>query len=60
MSMKKVINPENIHDMKLLKFFLAALAGFGLVKFFGYMTEDELNEEMEHDMYDEEEYPLFV
>ncbi|WP_154657780.1 hypothetical protein [Flavobacterium subsaxonicum] len=58
--MKKVINPENIHDMKLLKFFLAALAGFGLVKFFGYMTEDELNEEMEHDMYDEEEYPLFV
>lgn len=58
--MKKVINPENIHDMKLLKFFLAALAGFGLVKFFGYLTEDELNDEKEHDMYDEEEYPLFV
>lgn len=46
--------------MKLLKFFLAALAGFGLVKFFGYLTEDELNEDREQDIYDEEDYPLFV
>jgi len=46
--------------MKLLKFFLAALAGFGLVKMFGFLTEDELNEERENDIYDEDEYPLFV
>jgi hypothetical protein len=58
--MKRVINPKNINDMKLLKFFLAALAGFGLVKMFGFLTEDELNEEREHDIYDEDEYPLFV
>jgi len=58
--MNSIPNPENIHDMKLLKFFLAALAGFGLVKLFGYMTEDELNDDKEHDIYDEEDYPLFV
>ena len=46
--------------MKLLKFLFAALAGFGLVKMFGFFTEDELNEEKEHDIYDEEDYPLFV
>ena len=57
--MKKAINPKNTYDMKLLKFFLAALAGFGLVKMFGYFTEDE-NEEMGHDIYDEEDHPLFV
>ena len=45
--------------MKLLKFLFAAIAGFGLVKFFGFFTEDELNDERE-DLYDEEEYPLFV
>ena len=58
--MKPIINPKNQDDMKLLKFFLAALAGFGLVKMFGYFTEDELNEEMENDTYDGEEFPLFV
>ena len=58
--MKKAINPKNTNDMKLLKFFLAALAGFGLVKMFGYLTEDELNEEMGNDIYDEEDHPLFV
>jgi hypothetical protein len=46
--------------MKLLKFFLAAIAGFGLVKFFGFFTGTELNEEDDHDIYDEDEYPLFV
>lgn len=46
--------------MKLLKFFLAALAGFGLVKLFGYITEAELNDEEEYDIYDEEDHPLFV
>ena len=46
--------------MKMLKFFLAALAGFGLVKFFGYITENEFDEEGEFDIYDEDEYPLFV
>lgn len=44
--------------MKLVKFLLALLAGFGLVKFFGYITE--FNEEEEYDIYDEEEHPLFV
>jgi len=58
--MKRVINPKNINDMKLLKFFLAALAGFGLVKMVGFLTEDELNEELDGDIYDEDEYPLFV
>lgn len=57
--MKTIINPKNINDMKLLKFVAAAIAGFGLVKLFGFFTEDDLNEEQE-DLYDEEEYPLFV
>lgn len=57
--MKKAINIKNTNDMKLLKFVLAALAGFGLVKMFGYFTEDE-NEEMGQDIYDEEDHPLFV
>jgi hypothetical protein len=46
--------------MKFIKFFLAALAGFGLVKFFGYITEAEFDEEGDFDTYDEDEYPLFV
>ena len=57
--MKKIINPKNTIDMKLLKFLAAAIAGFGLVKLFGFFTEDEFDEEKE-DLYDEEEYPLFV
>ena len=58
--MRLIINPKKVNDMKLLKFLFAALAGFGLVKMFGFFTEDELNEEKEHDIYDEEDYPLFV
>lgn len=58
--MSKIINPKNENDMKLLKFFLAAIAGFGLVKMFGFLTEDEFDEEMGHDIYDEEDHPLFV
>ncbi len=57
--MKTIINPKNLNNMKLLNFFLAAVAGFGLVKFFGFFTEEELDEERE-DIYEEEEYPLFV
>ncbi|MFP9118540.1 hypothetical protein ACLI08_12185 [Flavobacterium sp. RNTU_13] len=57
--MKAIINPNNVNDMKLLKFFLAAVAGFGLVKIFGFFSEDELDEEME-ELYDEEDHPLFV
>lgn len=45
--------------MKLFNFFLATVAGFGLVKFFGYVTGTELDEE-EYEIYDEEEFPLFV
>lgn len=58
--MNLIINPKNQNDMKLLKFLLAAFAGFGLVKLFGYFTEDELNEEHDHGTYDGEEFPLFV
>lgn len=58
--MKKDINLKNAHDMKLIKFLLAGLAGFGLVKLFGYITEAELNDEGDSDMYDDDEYPLFV
>ncbi len=58
--MSKNMNPKNDNDMKLLKFFLAAIAGFGLVKMFGFLTEDELDEEMGHDIYDDEDHPLFV
>jgi hypothetical protein len=58
--MKRDTNLQNLNDMKMLKFFLAAIAGFGLIKFFGYITEAELNEEEDNDIYDEDEYPLFV
>jgi hypothetical protein len=58
--MKRDTNIQNLNDMKMLKFFLAAIAGFGLIKFFGYITEAELNEEEDNDIYDEDEYPLFV
>jgi len=58
--MKKSINLKNANDMKLIKFSLAALAGFGLVKLFGYITEAEFDEEGDFDTYDEDEYPLFV
>ena len=47
-------------DMKLVKFFLAALAGFGLIKLYKFVAEVELNED-DNDVYDDEhEYPLFV
>ncbi|HYD90538.1 MAG TPA: hypothetical protein VEA37_03510 [Flavobacterium sp.] len=58
--MTKETNTLKKGNMKLLKFFLAALAGFGLVKLFGYITEAELNDEEEYDIYDEEDHPLFV
>ncbi len=46
--------------MKLVKFFLALIAGFGFVKFLGFVAEVDSHEEEEYDIYDEEEYPLFV
>lgn len=47
-------------DMKVIKFFLAALAGFGLVKLYKFVAEAELDEE-ENDVYDDDhDYPLFV
>lgn len=47
--------------MKLVKFFLALIAGFGLIKIFRFVAEAELNEEEDYDIYDDElEYPLFV
>lgn len=58
--MKKETNTLKKGNMKLIKFLFAALAGFGLVKLFGYITEAELNDEEEYDIYDEEDHPLFV
>jgi hypothetical protein len=47
--------------MKLVKFFLALIAGFGFFRLFKFVAEVELNEEEEYDIYDDEhEYPLFV
>ena len=37
--MKKETNTLKKGNMKLIKFLFAALAGFGLVKLFGYITE---------------------
>ena len=48
--MKRDTNLQNLNDMKMLKFFLAAIAGFGLIKFFGYITEAELNEEEDNEI----------
>lgn len=46
--------------MKVSKFLLAAVAGIGIVKFLGYMTEAEPKEDIKHDIYDDEDHPLFV
>lgn len=46
--------------MKVVKFLFAALAGFGVVKLLGYITEAELEEGVEYDIYDDEDHPLFV
>ena len=48
--------------MKLVKFFLALLAGLGFAKFLGFVAElDDFNDEDDNDIYDDElEYPLFV
>ena len=46
--------------MKLIKFFLAMLAGFGLIKVYKFVAQMEIEEE-DNDIYDDEhEYPLFV
>lgn len=46
--------------MKLVKFFLALIAGFGFVKFLGFVSEVDIHEDGEYEIYDEEEFPLFV
>ena len=47
--------------MKMVKFFLAIMAGFSIVKLLRYFAEVEFNEEEEYDIYDEEfDHPLFV
>lgn len=54
------INLVKQKEMKLVKFFLAMLAGFGLIKVYSFVAQMELEEE-ENDIYDDEhEYPLFV
>ncbi|WP_168196987.1 hypothetical protein [Flavobacterium alkalisoli] len=54
------INLVKQKEMKLVKFFLAMLAGFGLIKVYNFVAQMELEEE-ESDIYDDEqEYPLFV
>ena len=55
------MNILKLKDMRLVKFFLAFLAGFGIVKLFNFVAEVDMNEEEEYDhIYDDEEYPLFV
>jgi hypothetical protein len=52
---------NKIANMKLVKFFLAILAGFGLIKIYQYVAEVELNEEEDYEIYEEEhDHPLFV
>jgi len=52
---------NKIANLKLVKFFLALLAGLGLVKVYQYVAEVELNEEEEYDIYEDEyDHPLFV
>lgn len=46
--------------MKLVKFFLALIAGLGFVKFLGFVADVDLHEDEEYEIYDEEEFPLFV
>ncbi|MGV3459595.1 MAG: hypothetical protein ACO1N9_03975 [Flavobacterium sp.] len=47
--------------MKLVKFFLALIAGFGLVKFLGFVADVDSHEDEEYEVYDEElDHPLFV
>ncbi len=54
------MNHVKKEDMKLVKFILAALAGFGLIKLYKFAAEAELTED-DSDVYDDEhEYPLFV
>ncbi len=47
------------NEMKMVKFLLAMLAGFGLIKVYKFVAQMELEDE--NDIYDDEhEYPLFV
>lgn len=47
--------------MKLLKFLLALIAGFGLVKFLGFVADIDGHEDEEYEVYEEEhDHPLFV
>lgn len=50
-----------IPKMKLVKFFLALLAGLGLIKVYRFVAEVEFNEEEEYDIHEDEyDHPLFV
>lgn len=50
-----------ITKLTIVKFFLAILAGAGLVRVYRYVAEIELNEEEEYDIYEDEyDHPLFV
>ncbi|WP_417367824.1 hypothetical protein [Flavobacterium beibuense] len=54
------INRVKQEKMNVMKFFLAMLAGFGLIRVYNFVAQMELEEE-ESDVYeDEHEYPLFV
>ncbi len=54
------VNRLKQEKMNVMKFFLAMLAGFGLIRVYNFIAQRELEEE-ENDIYDDEhEYPLFV
>lgn len=47
--------------MKLVKFFLALIAGLGFVKFLSFVADVDSNEDEEYEVYEEEhDHPLFV
>ncbi|WP_165764620.1 hypothetical protein [Flavobacterium cyanobacteriorum] len=47
--------------MKIIKFFLAMLTGFGIIRLLSFVAEVDVNDEEEYEVYDDEaEYPLFV
>lgn len=47
--------------MKLVKFFLALIAGLGIIKFLSFVADIDGYEDEEYEVYDEEhDHPLFV
>lgn len=51
----------NIFRTAIAKFFLAIVAGFGLIKVYRFVAEELIDDEEDFHVYDEEHgHPLFV